>query len=385
MKIIAFYLPQFHETPENNEWWGKGFTEWVNVKKAKPLYEGHNQPRVPLNKNYYNLLDEKIKKEQVDLANKYGVYGFCFYHYWFDGKLLLEKPVEQFLDDKSLNTHYCICWANEHWTNAWANKEAKVLIEQRYGNENDWKKHFDYLLKFFKDKRYIKENNKPLLVIYRPELIDCLKEMLDFWNKEAVKNGFDGIDFAYQHAGYTVSPKCDESLFTYALEYHPNCAQVFMGMEKKSFLTNIKKQLATFFEKKLKINIREKLKGNKLRHYSYDEIWNYIINMKPRNKKCIPGAFVDWDNTPRRGNRGFVIDGANPQKFEEYMKKQIKHAKEDYKKDMLFIFSWNEWAEGGYLEPDEKNKYGYLEGIRNALIENNELETNLYGDENETN
>lgn len=373
MKIIAFYLPQFHEIPENNKWWGKGFTEWVNVKKARPLFENHNQPRVPLNKNYYNLLDEKTQKEQVKLANDYGLYGFCFYHYWFDGKLLLEKPVEKFLKNKSLDTHFCICWANEHWTNAWANKEAKVLIEQKYGNKKEWKEHFDYLLNFFKDDRYIKENNKPLLVIYRPELIDCLKEMLEFWDEEAKKHGFAGLDFAYQHAGYTVSPKCDESLFTYALEYHPNCAQVFMNKEKKSILTNVKKQVALFFEKKLKINIREKLKGNKLKHYSYDEIWKYIINMKPRNDKCIPGAFVDWDNTPRRGNKGFVMDGATPEKFEKYFSKQIKHAKEDYKKDMIFIFSWNEWAEGGYLEPDEKNKYGYLEAIKKALEKNGEF------------
>lgn len=370
MKVIAFYLPQFHEIPENNEWWGKGFTEWVNVKKAKKLFENHNQPRVPLNNNYYNLLEDKNKRWQVNLANKYGIYGFCFYHYWFDGKLLLEKPVEQFLKDKSLNTHFCICWANEHWTNAWANKEAKVLIEQKYGEESEWKEHFNYLLPFFKDERYIKENNRPLLVIYRPELIECLDKMLKFFDEEAKKNGFDGIDFAYQHAGYTVSPNCEESLFKYALEYHPNCAQVFMGMNRNTFIKRIEKEIATYFEKKFKINIREKLKRQKLRHYNYDEIWEYIINMKPRNEKCIPGAFVDWDNTPRRGEKGFVMDGASPEKFEKYMTRQIKHAKEEYKKDMMFIFSWNEWAEGGYLEPDEKNGYGYLQALKNALIAN---------------
>ena len=236
MKIIAFYLPQFHEIPENNKWWGKGFTEWVNVKKARPLFENHNQPRVPLNKNYYNLLDEKTQKEQVKLANDYGLYGFCFYHYWFDGKLLLEKPVEKFLKNKSLDTHFCICWANEHWTNAWANKEAKVLIEQKYGNKKEWKDHFDYLLNFFKDDRYIKENNKPLLVIYRPELIDCLKEMLEFWDEEAKKHGFAGLDFAYQHAGYTVSPKCDESLFTiyvFIIQYYNIIYNEFIQNYKK--------------------------------------------------------------------------------------------------------------------------------------------------------
>ena len=376
MKVIAFYLPQFHEIPENNKWWGDGFTEWVNVKKAKALYENHNQPRVPLNNNYYNLLDDDVKAWQVDLANKYGVYGFCFYHYWFDGKLLLEKPIEQFLNNKSLNTHYCICWANEHWTNAWANKEAKVLIEQKYGEEKEWKEHFNYLLQFFKDERYIKENNKPLIVLYRPELIDCLKEMIACWKEEAIKNGFDGLTVAYQHAGYTVSPKCDESLFDYALEYHPNCAQVFMSNESKNWFKTLKKEVADFCEKKLKINIREKLKKSVLRHYDYDEIWKYIINMKPRNEKCIPGAFVDWDNTSRRGVKGFVIDGATPEKFEKYMTKQIAHARNDYNKDMMFIFSWNEWAEGGYLEPDEKYKHGYLEALKNALVTNEEFEVN---------
>ena len=376
MKVIAFYLPQFHEIPENNTWWGEGFTEWFNVKKAQKLFEKHNQPRIPLNKNYYNLLNNDVKKWQVDLANKYGVYGFCIYHYWFDGKLLLEKPLEQFLNNKSLDIHYCICWANEHWTNAWACKDTKVLIEQRYGEEKEWKDHFNYLLKFFKDKRYIKEDNKPLFVIYRPELIDCLKPMLSYFDKLAKENGFDGIKFAYQHAGYTVSEKCDESLFDYAIEYQPNCAQVFKGIEHKSFLRKLWKKTSLFFENKLKIDLRDKIKRNKLQHYSYDEIWKYILNMNPRNEKCIPGAFVDWDNTPRKGKRGFVMDGTSPEKFKKYMSLQVKRARELYKKYKIFIFSWNEWAEGGYLEPDEKNKYKYLEAIKKALEENEELEKN---------
>lgn len=374
MKIIAFYLPQFHETKENNMWWGKGFTEWTNVKKAKPLYEGHNQPRVPLNGNYYNLLNKKIKYEQVELANKYGIYGFCFYHYWFDGKLLLQQPIEQFLKDKKLNTHFCICWANEHWTNAWASKTPKVLIEQRYGEEKEWKEHFEYLLPYFQDERYIKVDGKPLFVLYRPELISCLHEMIDFLNNIAKKYGFSGISFAYQHAGYTFSSQCDESIFDYAIEYHPNCAQLFMSHKVSNPLNKIKKEIIIFFENKLNINLREMIKKKKLKRYNYDKIWDYIINMKPRNNKCIPGAFVDWDNTPRKGERGFVMDGATPEKFEYYMTKQIKHAKKDYKKDMMFLFSWNEWAEGGYLEPDEKNKYGYLEAVKNALEKNGEIQ-----------
>lgn len=375
MKVIAYYLPQFHEIPENNEWWGEGFTEWVNVKKAKPLFDGHNQPRVPLNSKYYNLLDADTKKWQVDLANEYGVYGFCFYHYWFDGKLLLQKPVEQFLQDKALNTHFCICWANEHWTNAWTTKEATVLIEQRYGERAEWEEHFNYLLPYFKDERYIKNDNKPLFVLYRPELIDCLAEMLECWNDLARKNGFSGIDFAYQHVSYAVSPKCDESLFSYALEYHPSHVQTMMDMQHNRKLKQIKKEIVLFAENKLGINLREKLRSkNEVRRFDYDETWQDILAMKPRNEKCVPGAFVDWDNTPRREMRGTVFSGATPEKFERYLTKQIIRARDDYKKDMLFVFSWNEWAEGGYLEPDEKNGYGYLEAIRNALKATGEWE-----------
>ena len=160
MKIIAFYLPQFHEIPENNEWWGKGFTEWVNVKKAQKLFDGHNQPREPLNDNYYDLKDNSVMDWQISIAKKYGVYGFCFYHYWFNGHLLLQKPVEAFLSNKKQDMPFCICWANEHWTNAWVSKANKVLIEQEYGKEEDWKEHFDYLLPFFKDDRYIKNNGE---------------------------------------------------------------------------------------------------------------------------------------------------------------------------------------------------------------------------------
>lgn len=374
MKVIAFYLPQFHCIPENDDWWGKGFTEWVNVKKAVPLYKGHNQPRIPLNNNYYNLLNTDIMKWQDKIAQEYGIYGFCFYHYWFDGKLLLEKPVENYMKNTDLKTKYCICWANEHWTNAWSGKEAKVLIQQHYGEEKEWEEHFQYLLQFFKDDRYIKCNNKPLFVLYRPELIECLNPMLEKWDALARENGFDGISFAYQHAGFTVSTKCDESHFDYALEYHPNCAQVFKTMEKNKSFQIIKKSIITFVENKFGINLREKLKTTKLKHYNYDDLWKYINNMKPRNSKCVPGAFVDWDNTPRRGNKGFVVDGATPEKFKKYFKKQIEKAKYEYKKDMIFIFSWNEWAEGGYLEPDEKNGYKYLKAIKDTLIETGEME-----------
>lgn len=160
MKILALYLPQFHAIPENDEWWGKGFTEWVNVKKARPLFEGHYQPRIPLNENYYNLLDNSVKKWQIDLAKEHGIYGFCVYHYWFCGKKLLEKPMEQYLADKSLDFPFCFCWANEHWSNAWVSGENKILMAQNFEDREDWDNHFYYMLPFFQDERYIKRRRK---------------------------------------------------------------------------------------------------------------------------------------------------------------------------------------------------------------------------------
>jgi len=193
MKIIAFYLPQFHNIPENDEWWGDGFTEWTNVKGAKPIYRGQQQPKVPLNKNYYNLLDDNVKIWQARLAKKYGIYGFCYYHYWFNGKMLLQKPMEQMLKNSCVDIPFCICWANEPWTKAWVAEDRKVLIPQKYGERKEWKEHFEYLVPFFKDQRYIRIDDKPVIIIYRPKVISCVREMMQYWKELAVESGLNGL------------------------------------------------------------------------------------------------------------------------------------------------------------------------------------------------
>ncbi|CYV76949.1 glycoside hydrolase family 99-like domain-containing protein [Streptococcus suis] len=376
MRPIAFYLPQFHAIPENDEWWGEGFTEWTNMKAATPLFDGHLQPRIPLDNNYYNLLDEKTMEWQVELAKKYGLYGFCFYHYWFNGHMLLEKPMEMMLNNPNINFPYMICWANEPWTNAWkADGDEKTLIAQHYGREKEWKQHFEYLLQFFKDKNYIVENNKPMLLIYRPEIIECLNEMLDYWNELAIEAGFSGIDFAYQQVSYYLLDNKDESRFKYRVEYQPGYARY--DVQKQSaglsqYLLPIKTKIRNIvygFDKKAKTNLSSKLTRQKLSFEDYDELCQSIINRKADDEKSVAGMFVDWDNTPRRGDRGRVCLGSTPEKFQHYMIEQIKNVNENYQNDMLFIFAWNEWAEGGYLEPDERNKYGYLEALKAALIE----------------
>lgn len=367
MKVIAFYLPQYHETKENNEWWGEGFTEWVNVKKAKALYEGHNQPRIPLNRNYYNLLDDNVKQWQINLAKKYCIYGFCIYHYWFNGRLLLEKPVEQFLANKELELPFCLCWANENWTTQWVDSEAKILIKQKYGDKEDWKKHFEYFLPFFKDERYIKEDNCPLLVIYRPDIIDHLNEMLDYWDDLAIKNGFNGIVFLNQYSNIEDIKEGDLK-FKYHIEYQPIFANRWKKKKSsfrcRKFTIKIKKVLNVIMPWKDWTSVAFVNMDFKI---DYDMIWNSILNHKPVSEKCIPGAFVDWDNTPRKGGRGSVYFNASPKKFEIYFRKLVEKAKTEYQNDYLFIFAWNEWGEGGYLEPDQKNEFRYLEAIKRVL------------------
>lgn len=371
MKVLAFYLPQFHRIPENDEWWGEGFTEWVNMKKAKPLFDNHNQPRVPLNNNYYNLLDIETLRWQANLAKEYGVYGFCVYHYWFNGKLLLEKPWEILLENKDIDIPFCLCWANEPWNNGWVSDENRILMSQDFEDRLDWKKHFEYYLKFFKDDRYIKEDGKPLLVIYYPNIIGCLNEMLEYWNEEAKKHGFEGIKFIYQHPLFHYKKNADRSHFDYGIEFQPQFTQYKMKSKLQLLSTKIRTNLSIFLQNKFKIYI--KLKQNKVAITSYDDIWNETLKLKPMDDKMIPGAFVDWDNTPRKGLRGSAFVGATPEKFKKYFKQQVQRAKKVYNKDMIFIFAWNEWAEGGYLEPDEKNKYGYLQAIKESLEELNEF------------
>lgn len=377
MKIIAFYLPQFHSIPENDEWWGKGFTEWTNMKKAKPLFEGHYQPRIPFHNNYYNLLDDTVLEWQINLAKKYGIYGFCFYHYWFDGHMLLQKPMENMLKNRNLNLPYCICWANEAWTNAWkSDGNTKTLIRQRYGGEKEWTDHFQYLLPFFRDDNYIKVEGKPLFVIYRPEICECLNEMLDFWNMLALKNRLPGLCYAYQQVSYYLMENKDESRFTYRIEYQPGYARYDAQNGRGSRLqkswfsikTGIRRNVAKI-DQIFGTNMSAFLTKQSLNFEKYDILCEAIIHRKGEDEKSVAGMFVDWDNTPRRGMKGRVCLGADPECFKYYLKRQIQNVRETYSNDMLFIFAWNEWAEGGYLEPDEKYQYKYLEAVRDSLKE----------------
>lgn len=378
IKVIAFYLPQFHAIPENDKAHGKGFTEWTNVKKAKPLFEKHYQPRVPKNENYYNLLTEGVMEKQVNLAKENGIFGFCYYHYWFkDGKKLLEQPIENMLKNKSIDMPFCLSWANENWTKCWDGGDNEIIMEQDYGDESDWDKHIQYLIKFFKDERYITIDEQPLFLIYKPELIPNLKKMINYIRKRVKEYGFNGIKIGVQYPKYY----CDNrkrSLFDYYIEFEPAFTLHYTRIERKPWLIrNIKTTLYSLNMDRI-VKSLEYIKGksskaksnNKLEIRKFDKDWKNILSRNINDNKMILGAFTDWDNTSRNKN-GRVYTGSNPEKFRYCFSELIRKIKKEKKENIIFINAWNEWAEGAYLEPDEKYGSDYLKAINKALKDNN--------------
>lgn len=352
LKTLAFYLPQFYRTPENDEWWSEGYTEWVAVKAAEKLYEGHNQPRVPLNQNYYNLLEHDTMAWQAELMEKYHIHGMCMYHYWFEnGRKVLEKPAENLLGWKDIAMPFCFCWANETWVRTWKKLEGSnnwtslyepkrksddngILIKQCYGREKDWEEHFQYLLPFFKDDRYIKLNGMPLFLILTPSNITPLWNMLHYFRMRARENGLPGI--------YVIGMEDSR----------------IPGMDA-TLIKQPVHEMMSFMQTHSQCPIM----------HPYDVMWEGILNRKIKKDKTYLCGVVDFDDTPRKGrDYGYIVEGASPEKFYQYFKKL-------YQKSLLldnefvFINAWNEWGEGMYLEPDEAHGYGYLEAIRQTVTE----------------
>jgi len=375
IKTICFYLPQFHTIPENDAAHGEGFTEWTNVRKTKPLFENHNQPRVPLDNNYYCLLDDGVMEKQAALAKEKGIYGFCYYHYWFkDGKKLLEKPLENMLQNKKIDIPFCLCWANENWTKRWDGGNNEVIVEQDYGDLEDLKKHVDYLCEFFKDERYITIDNEPVLLIYKPELIPNLKKIVKLIRKQVKKNGFQGVKLVVQYPKFYLDGAM-LSLFDYYIEFEPQFILSYihdsgrgnLQRKVKAFLLELgMKKVVAWIENARTKKAVSAIGTVGLEHRDYSEDWEAILAHDVKSPKQIAGAFVDWDNTPRNSN-GRVYDGTTPEKFGKYMTALYQKIKKEYNQQMVFVNAWNEWAEGAYLEPDEKNGYAYIDALEKAL------------------
>ena len=359
VKIIAYYLPQFHETKENNEFWGEGYTEWTNVKKAKPIYKGHNQPRIPINNDYYDLLDGTKIISHMNLARKYGIYGFCFYHYWFGNhRQILNKPVDALLN-LDITLPFCFCWANETWTRTWngGGGDKEILMNQVYCGEKAWIDHIKYLLEFFKNEKYIKIDDKPVLLIFDPQNIPLIirDKMFELWNRYLVKNGFQGLELVMVDVGFRddISSKYSSS----KVDFEPT-----KNRRESELENSIYNDLRKFFWKYQNNNLIGRFIHQKI---SYVDTCKKIVE-KEHYLGYYRSFFVGYDDTPRRGNRATIYEGTTPQNYQYYLKKQLRLSYKE-KNDYLFLYAWNEWGEGGYLEPDVKNGTAYLEATKQAM------------------
>jgi lipopolysaccharide biosynthesis protein len=361
-KLIAFYLPQYHPIPENDGWWGEGFTDWVNVAKAQPLFPGHLQPRVPHpDLGYYNPLNPGTLETQARIARDHGLHGFCFYHYWFNGRLLLERPLQLLLSRPDIDLPFCVCWANEPWTRAWDGKERDVLMPQSYGGEEEWAHHFDYLLPALRDPRAIAVSGAPVILIYRIASIPNVNAMLRIWRSMAVDAGLPGLHVVSMLTGFTKSGELNNVEVDAACEFLPNYI--------------LRPQLSDFLGPGLKIGLHMRILKKYTRRLDhivtkvdYDAAWRRAL----RTKKVLPtqyrGAFVSWDNSPRKGARGMILANADPERYQYWLGHQLSRVVADSsQRPFVFINAWNEWAEGAYLEPDAHNGYAYLFKTKHAL------------------
>lgn len=372
VKAVAFYFPQFHAIPENDEWWGRGFTDWHNVKKSRPLFDGHYQPRVPLNGNYYDQSKKEIVTWQIELAKRGGLHGFCHYHYWFDGVQLLEEPTNLFLRSPELDFNFCLAWANETWSRRWDGRDHHILIEQTHvPEERRWLNHFNYLIRAWTDDRHIKIDGKPVFLIYRPHRIIHLDRMLDLWREEAHRRGLKGLYFVAMKQYEFPYPELLKH-FDAVVQFQPFEAIYSPDFEDKGITQNKLVQHLRILPE----GVLDLLRSARwsLFHsptfWDYDTVWRQILKEEQEGGlPTFPGAFIDWDNTPRYGKRAKIFRGANPERFEFWFRQLVNQvaARPEPNERFLFINAWNEWAESTYLEPDERYQHHYLDAVRRCL------------------
>ena len=366
-KIIAMYLPQYHCIPENDEFWGKGFTDWATVKKAKPLYESHRQPRKPQDGKYYDLSKIENVEWQAKLAKEYDIYGFGVYHYWFNNKKnLLTRPAEILRDSKNVDIKYFFVWDNCSWKRSWSNVDGndwapladnpqdkkngpQILIPYILGNKTDWENHYNYVKTHFKSPNYEKINGKPVFCIlgYSAEI----GEMCKYWDLLAQKDGFQGIFFIYKYAPYKGIPS-EANVYNY--EPH------WSGWGRMPFILRCYRKALRI----MGINYRKPIT-----FIDYDKTWRRLIKYAKNHdeKNIFHGAFVDYDDSPRRGNlKSIILRGASPEKFKKYFN-QLYQISCNQSKEYIFFTAWNEWGEGAYLEPDNKYGTAYLDIIKDIV------------------
>ena len=369
-RLIAFYLPQFHPIPENDAWWGPGFTEWTNVAKARPLFRGHLQPRLPADLGFYDLRVPETREAQAEMARAAGVEGFCYWHYWFgNGRRILERPFEEVLDTKQPDFPFCLAWANQSWTGIWHGAPGSVLMEQTYPGREDETAHFAWALRAFEDPRYMRVDGKPIFVIFAPHDMPQPAAFLDHWRELTHRAGLPGLYFV----AITNHYRGDVARYGTPLlqpfdAVTPLVPQEYLEDRPKTVLARTARRLRTR-------NLGPRfagMTGNRLAlpaRYAFRDVVEHALHDLPDDLRHLPCVLPGWDNTPRSGPRGVVFEGATPALFGQYLQKALDRvAARPPQQAIVFLKAWNEWAEGNYVEPDAAAGRAYLDVIRRAML-----------------
>lgn len=363
-RIIAFYLPQFHPFKENDEWWGKGFTEWTNVGKAKPLFRGHYQPRVPADLGYYDLRLPIVREQQAELAREAGIEGFCYWHYWFgNGKTLMANIFDEVVQSGKPDFPFCLGWANHDWSRRTWNSDAAMkkdvnLMKQEYPGDEDHINHFFKLLPAFKDHRYIKVDGKLLFAIFDAEAFPDIQHFMELWKKLAAENGLPGFHFVAQTHGW-------------ASRYETVLKMGFDALTLENFWLAQSKVRGGYIPQMLLHKFRKFFPNfAPLDKYSYKKILKHWFTEYDKMEYGYPTIIPNWDRSPRGGRRAVIYTGSTPELFKKHVEEALEIVKNKQPEHrIIFLKSWNEWAEGNYMEPDLKFGHGYLDALRDAIVE----------------
>lgn len=365
VQVIAINLPQFHPVPENDQWWGRGFTEWTNVTKARPLFPGHHQPQLPADLGFYDLRLPEAREAQAELAKRYGISAFCYYHYWFTGKQILERPVDEIVRSGEPDLPFCLCWANENWTRTWTEKDNEILLEQSYSEEDD-RAHIRSLIPVLSDPRYLQMDGKPALFIYRADLLPDAAATAAVWREEVRKAGLGEL---FLGAFVTRQVDLDAWDFDVAVEFVP-CP--FRPSPRRS-LPRLTATILTRFSARLN-------KTQSAAIHLYDDLVDDRVQALPptgashdRWLRCVTPA---WDNSARRKRAPIIFLGSTAKKYGAWLTRMIGWTRHNTPVGRRFVFinAWNEWAEGNHLEPDRKHGHAYLEATRRSLEDGNRSE-----------
>jgi len=365
-KVITFYLPQYHPIPENDKWWGKGFTDWRNVVKGRPRFKGHYQPQLPSDLGFYDLRLEQTRIDQATLARSYGIDAFCYYHYWFNGKMLLETPFNDVLRSGKPDHEFCLCWANENWTRRWDGLDHEVLIQQNY-DDYDPAEHMNWLARAFRDKRYVKINNKPLFIIYNVSGIPDINEKISAWRSQAKEQGLEGLYICSVNSIHNRTDSAPVNLpdFDAYVDFIPNND---IHQYRKP-LSLPKYYISSFINKIMNaIGLGDKIRKLPLTYVcDYKKIAEHELNRPLNRKVTFPCVVPNWDNSARKRN-STVIQNDDPAEYEKWLTGALnKVAKYPEDEQFVFINAWNEWAEGCHLEPDLKHGKAFLEATLRAV------------------